>query len=257
MARKNACIDCGEPCKGRRCWSCWSERRRPPSSRCQDCGEECNGKRCRTCYERSRSRTLRPVTCPNCGATRMLNHRSYWAAMNREVPGRCNPCGRRALRDDARSRAEAVLASGVKRCPGCDRTLPHDRFSRCAKHLDGLASYCKECDRLQIRDWYSRNRQRAALTAKAWARRHPLRRRAITHNWYGRSRDPNAERIDYEALMREHGWVCHICRDPIASIDELAFDHVLAFANGGRHTAQNIRPAHFLCNARKGDRPFP
>lgn len=48
--------------------------------------------------------------------------------------------------------------------------------------------------------------------------------------------------------------VCHICTCDIESLADLHFDHVVPLAKGGTHTADNIRPAHALCNLRKSDK---
>lgn len=48
--------------------------------------------------------------------------------------------------------------------------------------------------------------------------------------------------------------VCHICTEAIASLDDLHFDHVIPLAKGGPHAAENIRPAHAICNIRKSAR---
>lgn len=54
---------------------------------------------------------------------------------------------------------------------------------------------------------------------------------------------------------------CHICGRPIdytlPASEELSFvvDHVIPLKLGGADTLTNKRPAHRICNARKGSRP--
>ncbi len=61
-------------------------------------------------------------------------------------------------------------------------------------------------------------------------------------------------RVAYKAVLARDGMVCHICTLPIASIADLHFDHVIPLSKGGPHTAENIKPAHALCNLRKSDK---
>lgn len=61
-------------------------------------------------------------------------------------------------------------------------------------------------------------------------------------------------RVSYKSILVEHGMICHICGGLIESRADLHFDHVIPLAKGGPHVAENIRPAHALCNMRKGAR---
>lgn len=197
-------------------------------------------------------RTMTPLTCPECGTTRLVNHQTLWAAKRRPIPGRCRDCGVRSYREESRARAAAVIASGEKWCRGCQDHRPLHRFTNVAKHLDGLSSYCKDCDKAIGRQWYEANKDYAMERSKRWNEANPLARRSIVHNCYGRRKDASAETIDHAAILDEHGWTCHICGDPILGLDDLDFDHVIPFVRGGTHTAANVRPSHSICNARKG-----
>jgi hypothetical protein len=57
---------------------------------------------------------------------------------------------------------------------------------------------------------------------------------------------------DYKAILAEFGMVCHICGLEIKSRADLHMEHVIALANEGLHSSENIRPSHALCNLRKG-----
>lgn len=61
-------------------------------------------------------------------------------------------------------------------------------------------------------------------------------------------------RILYSTVLERDGMTCHLCSGPIASLDDLHFDHVIPLAKGGEHTVENVRPSHALCNLRKSDR---
>ncbi len=63
-----------------------------------------------------------------------------------------------------------------------------------------------------------------------------------------------------EEVMKKTGGLCGICGKPIdlslvlPKTDMFSFDHIIALANGGNDLLENIQPAHFGCNARKGSR---
>lgn len=65
------------------------------------------------------------------------------------------------------------------------------------------------------------------------------------------------EYVDYAEVLRQTKGICHICEQLITEgVGQreqcLTFDHVIALAEGGQHTAENIKPAHARCNILKG-----
>jgi len=42
--------------------------------------------------------------------------------------------------------------------------------------------------------------------------------------------------------------LCHLCGGPISSAAEADLDHILPLAQGGKHTRDNLAPAHRRCN---------
>jgi len=67
----------------------------------------------------------------------------------------------------------------------------------------------------------------------------------------------NSEYVDYSKVLEEHGMHCHICDQAITNTlgqqpDALCFDHVKPIVLGGAHVYENIKPAHFKCNGKKG-----
>jgi hypothetical protein len=62
----------------------------------------------------------------------------------------------------------------------------------------------------------------------------------------------------HEALRRRvietHGMTCWLCSKPIADRSDLHLDHVLPHSRGGAVHENNLRPAHALCNIRRGNR---
>lgn len=72
----------------------------------------------------------------------------------------------------------------------------------------------------------------------------------------------NPNRISADQVVREYGDVCHICQDqidmslPRTSKMGLTIDHLIALSKGGTDTMENLRPAHWICNRRKSDKPL-
>jgi hypothetical protein len=59
--------------------------------------------------------------------------------------------------------------------------------------------------------------------------------------------------VDYEAIIRRDGLVCHLCGRSV-SRSNVHFDHVIPLSKGGNHTADNIKVAHARCNLSKHNR---
>lgn len=60
-----------------------------------------------------------------------------------------------------------------------------------------------------------------------------------------------------DQVVSQYGRICHLCRQPIPFEEEIHIDHVVPWAAGGLTVLENLRPAHGLCNLRKGGKgPF-
>jgi|SRR5882724_2938658 len=76
------------------------------------------------------------------------------------------------------------------------------------------------------------------------ANQHESKRRAII-------KGTRVGRVSYERILQMYGMVCNICGEQILE-GQLSFDHVIPIKRGGTHTEDNLRPAHTLCNIKKG-----
>lgn len=118
----------------------------------------------------------------------------------------------------------------TKTCSRCHSARETTDFPRNRRMPDGIYCYCKPCQSVLHKEWRAahpeHNRQRmAAWRAKAKATGH-LRRWQKGHNLkrYGVSLE------QYEAMFRDQGGVCAICREPetfvrAGKVCELAVDH--------------------------------
>ncbi len=76
---------------------------------------------------------------------------------------------------------------------------------------------------------------------------------------------PVVEKFSSDDVLALYGSDCHICHEPVDLSAPrrppatgwqrgLNVEHVVSLAMGGEHTIANCRPAHALCNLRKGIR---
>lgn len=62
-------------------------------------------------------------------------------------------------------------------------------------------------------------------------------------------RKPTAVR---RQIWEAHGGVCWLCEKPVTFV-AMTLDHVMPKSRGGPFVAANLRPAHRLCNQRRGN----
>lgn len=174
-----------------------------------------------------------------------------------------------------------------KRCPDCQRGHDRRRLAewraanpekvKAQERRSNRARYERdpESRRSAVKEWRQANRDRFNAYHREWRAANPERTReyhrkvrAARRDYYNekvrryqaRRMEATVELVDYEAVGERYGWVCGICgeqMDPtIRGRTSLAvsFDHIIPLSKGGPHMAANLQPAHFGCNARKGNR---
>lgn len=220
--------------------------------------------------------SLASPTCLPC-------RRSKNPAHNRESRGVCFGCGAsfvqtrdrmtwcsnecRKLSTVAARPWEWVCLVSYKACEGCESIMV-DRNRRrwcseaCWSNSTGVYRV-KQC-----KIWVINCRDCGLLlTAKRWNERYcrPCRAR---RDWeskrqhmrdFGSDRDKAALLVDY--IGHRDKWTCHICsrgvsEDPYSSRNKWSktVDHVVPLSQGGANGPENLRLAHMICNARRGDR---
>jgi 5-methylcytosine-specific restriction endonuclease McrA len=91
-------------------------------------------------------------------------------------------------------------------------------------------------------DWMMDIVRRRALRLNSGARRRGV---------HGSVRAVDLAHILDRSADPEGRWRCALCHN-VVTLDDLSFDHVVALADGGDHTAHNLVPAHRKCNEIKG-----
>jgi hypothetical protein len=130
-----------------------------------------------------------------------------------------------------------------------------------AKVGTGTEMSCLQCDKLFIKSKKS-HKCCSASCAKRW----DLQQNYESYLKRGQERRARErdgltnERFTRLEIFERDGWVCHLCNrptDPTKSMrhrDMPSIDHVIPLKFGGKHTRDNVRCAHFGCNAAKGAR---
>lgn len=103
------------------------------------------------------------------------------------------------------------------------------------------------------RDYYAANKDRINARNRAHYHKDPLKHRTYWMRRRAMIRDRTAGHVDFTAILRRDGWVCHICGGLVAP-GELSFDHIVPLSKGGQHSEENLAVAHLTCNKRKGAR---
>lgn len=159
-----------------------------------------------------------------------------------------------------------------KQCRKCGQTKPIVDFHTHSRMADGHLNACKACqnaytkERNKLRDPEAERDRQAAWRAANPDRWKEIRDRAQensrTNGTAGRSAVARRARksvatvapVSINGVIADHGMHCSICDKPIADRRQLTVDHIIPLARGGRHAAENLRPAHRACNSWKCDR---
>lgn len=266
-SRASKCMTCGIDFTGRK-------------SRQRYCSDECRYY-CTACDPERTAGIKR--TCP----THRLLLRCLWCAAGFVSSKGTRYCTQKC-KDDARYLLEKLRRPQFTICAWCFTAFPYRLNKRCCSascrkarnlHLKQYRSpdlchlpICQDCGQPHGAplEAYMARRFRCAPCAEEramerersrWGKRDAKRRRREAAMRDG-------DNIDVKVLANIHGWVCHLCNEPINSDFEwphpgsLTVDHVIPltpFKKGdmpGTHTWDNVRPAHAQCNSRRSNRPI-
>jgi 5-methylcytosine-specific restriction endonuclease McrA len=188
----------------------------------------------------------------------------------------------------------------LKECPRCKVGKAASEFHRRASSRDGLTSQCRACIKTYNRGHHAANPEPTRARAKQYQLDNPEVHRESSRNYYARNRDKaaaavaswkanNAERhranqsraqqrrralqegatrtVEWTAdeVLERDGWRCEVpvCRcpegreiradAPYRSQWHATIDHIVPLSRGGSDDPDNLRAAHHSCNASKGD----
>lgn len=215
---QTACVECGR--------AMWLPKSK--ADKYKRCGPEC------IALDRDRRLQARTMLCENCGKTIVKDKES-----TRFCSQKCNSAAKTEVQIAARLSA-AHKALRERRAAGLvtARTGPENK-----RWMGG-----RKAARERRRD-----SGKEAATQRAYAAKHPEKRRAWTKENHARRREgkggrlPNGTVATIGALQR---WRCAICRVDIKPAHHI--DHIMPLARGGRHEPRNIQLLCPPCNLKKG-----
>lgn len=269
------------------CKTCWNERRRqkrlknlqtpptPPETKiCIRCGIEKpfsafykdnqsdSGIRsaCKDCLEDARSlkrhgRVRKPrhfnpnpherKFCPVCHAEKELKEFPRDRTKKSGYASRCKICANKktlyhhwAHRERELTRMRAYYASKHQRVKRSKYPypVPASSFSKSAyNHAYNLV-----------------NRDRILAQKREYGKANRIRYREIHMRRKARKKGAVVGKANYQRILEHNGNFCYICEKAILPYQKMHFDHVIPLARGGKHTEDNIKPTHAICNERKG-----
>lgn len=219
--------------------------------------------------------------CAHCHVEKALNEFG-------KTQGPCKQCRNARYRagDKGQQRASKrnALTPNVKGNRICRRCLvekPLSEFAASSRDKEGYATQCKECVSYQqyvvnreqslermrnhyannkedyqatMRKWREENKEQDRESHRRWAAEHPLQYRELAKRRKVRRRDATVGKVDYDLIIEQYGFICHICNKEIMDLKDLHMDHVVPLARGGAHAQDNLLPAHGICNQRKYDK---
>lgn len=115
--------------------------------------------------------------------------------------------------------------------------------------------------------WYRSNKERCTANRKNWELNNPDynriwvennrdRHNAKKHRRRAREHSAFVEHVDLSVVYKRDRGMCYLCSRQVPRVvkDKLSpsLDHVIALSRGGLHSYENVRLAHWICNARKG-----
>jgi len=146
------------------------------------------------------------------------------------------------------------IENGVeyKRC-GQGHWKSVDNFGKQTSRLDGLRSWCKECESNKNKEYYDNNdgakkmrdwvktekgkKSKSATMRKVWAKR--------------RGNYIKFDLDDEEKIYNLCNQSCAYCKTPVG-FDELEFDHFISIKSGGMTEPSNMLPSCTKCNRGRG-----
>lgn len=197
----------------------------------------------------------RPATirCKTCGT---ITRRNMQFLKEKHTAPVCKTCQKIETAEKNKRRQEEAQAEREKKRIEDKAQREREKQNKMLDHKATQLSMraCEKCNKLFIP---RRNRQRCCSTAcgdKLWdalkkdRRIRKMRQVVIDKN------------ITLEGLYKRDNGLCWICGQPCDYSAEInannypSIDHVKPLAKGGKHSWDNVRLAHHICNSIKSDR---
>lgn len=237
----------------------------------------CSSPECIRQHARARQRRREPCDEEGCNEPRLArgmcpNHYSSWHRAQKKYAIECAECGKPASVGRKTMKYCSKLCANRSNARAWQQTLAERRCRAVVlyvrprrpepqpvHHVSNRVMVSGRC--LVCQSWFvSTNRRDQTCSAEC------RETRALDSKRRGKQRRRAIQRSAYVAdvyrrqVYDRDGWRCHLCGKPVNRKAKAphprsaTIDHLIPLAAGGTHEPTNCRTAHFLCNARKGDR---
>lgn len=159
---------------------------------------------------------------------------------------------------------------GEEACRDCKTAKT--QYERGLRNKDTELARKKEAERRELhreeyreysRVWKQANRDRVRELNRESSKRHPETSRKSVRSRRARKLSVESSPYTTQEVLDRYGTVCHACSKEIDLSAPrhtralgweygLHLDHLIPLSKGGSDTIENIRPAHAICNFKKG-----
>ena len=147
----------------------------------------------------------------------------------------------------------------MKVCKTCKVEKSFDEFHLMSSAKDHRAPHCKSCTSARHREYYQKNKQAAKDRATEWRMDNPEARAKIQSRYQKANPDKEcakAARYRSRKLNAIPPWFCKAAVDAYYAERPKTHevDHIVALANGGTHSQDNLQYLPISINRQKGAR---
>ena len=145
----------------------------------------------------------------------------------------------------------------MKVCKTCGIEKSFDDFYLKSDARDNRNPHCKVCDKARHRAYYKRNKRAAKNRAREWAMDNPEARAKIRSKWQKANPDKECAKAARYRFRKQNAvppWFCKPAVDAYYAKRPKTHevDHIVALANGGTHSQDNLQFLPISVNRQKG-----
>lgn len=194
-------------------------------------------------------------TCPRCKQTKP---HSEWGNNKSKKDGLSSECKKCHANQVAKWRKENPEEQKRRSRAQFAKSRQRENDRRKKRYWDNW-----ELERQKARERYQVTAEQQRQASREWRANNPEKLAIQNRSTRARRKNVLSERYTKDEVLAKWGTNCHLCGNAI-DLDApryngtlgwengLHLDHVIPLINGGDDTLDNVKPAHGLCNLKKG-----
>lgn len=156
-----------------------------------------------------------------------------------------------------------------KFCPKCNKILSLESFGQDKSTKDGLRCWCRECNNLSARKYIQKfsqkvkirkkiyrlkNKENINKKAKISKQKHKFINMVYSSNHLSRTRHTGEEIVPFDLwkIAKKQKLICPLSGIKLTN-ENISLDHIIPFANGGKHIPENLQLVAIEINMMKLD----